>query len=171
MSPPQSWWLAAEGRVFGPYEPSQLAGFVQQGRLAAASRLALSPQGPFAEAGTWPELTPLFAAPAPDLAAQPVRPSPATERALVVLAALRETPADTLEAALLTFGPAVRVRGTLWACRVRLPASGLRNALSRKLAAGEFLFVAEVDARDAAWFNLDAEADRAIRRLWATGSS
>lgn len=163
MSAAQDWWLAAEGRVFGPYESAQLAGFLQEGRLAASSRMGRSRRGPFAPAGDWPELTALFRPPRPE----PAQAGPATERALLVVAALRDTPVETLQAALLTFGPTVRVRGTFWACRARLPAAGLRNALSRRLRPDEFLFVAETDGPGAAWFNLDAEVDRALRRLWS----
>lgn len=180
-----TWWLQAAGKLYGPYSEGQLTEFLAQGRLALGSLMARAPEGPFAPAGTWPALAGLFAPPDP-FAQEPPRPEvrpaapaaevasavagPAAERSLLVLAGLRDTTAAALEAQLLTFGACVRVKGTLWLCKARLPAAGLRNALSRRLGADEFLLVLEAEQAAAAWYNLDGETDRALRRLWAAGS-
>lgn len=164
------WWLKAGERVYGPYAQARLPQFLQEGRLAATSLLGRSAEGPFMPATAWPELTPMFAEPAgedPFVDPHPDPSGPAEARPLLVLAALRETSADGLEQALLAHGPAERVRGTLWLCRARMGASALRNALSRRLSPAEFLLVAEADLAHAAWFNLDGETDRALRKLWS----
>jgi len=153
-----AWWLQAQGRLFGPYTSLQLETFQAQGRFAAESLVAASAEGPFRPAGETPELAALF---------QEAAPSPPPARPLLVLAALRETRPETVQAALDSFGPSVRIKGTLWLIRARLPAAGLRNALSRRLTADEFLLVVEADLPSAAWFNLDGDADRALRKLWA----
>ena len=43
----------------------------------------------------------------------------------------------------------------------------MRNVLSRALGAGGGLLVVRAEPAEVAWFNLDAEADRDLRRLWA----
>jgi hypothetical protein len=168
-----AWWLSVQGRVWGPYDLPRLEGYVREGRLAPHSLVSPAPDTGFARADGWPALRGLFPRPAPptDPLAIPERPrdaaaAPGRPRSLLVLAALKETAPETLEQALAAFGPAVRIRGFFWLLRARLPAAGLRNALTRRLGASDFLFVVEADLPDAAWFNLDGEADRALRRLW-----
>ena len=166
MAGGEGWWLRAGGRLYGPYALEHLADYLKQGRLAGSSLLGTHPDGPFAPAATWPALALLFQA--ADVVPEASAPAaPAAARPLLVLAALRDTAPETVETVLLTFGACVRVKGTLWLSRARLPAAGLRNALSRRLTADEFLLVAEADLAAAAWFNLDGEADRALRRLWS----
>ncbi|CAN5123706.1 hypothetical protein BH09PSE2_BH09PSE2_08330 [soil metagenome] len=167
--PPGRWWLSAQGRVYGPYDAIQLAGFAGEGRLAAQSLLARTPAGPFAAAVDQPELHALFGAPAPADAAD-VEPVVETAvRSLLVLASAREMRPEEFEALLADFGPVVRVRGSLWLCRAPMPAAALRNALTRRLGTQDFLFVVGAELADAAWFNLDGDADRNLRRLWASG--
>ena len=167
----EDWWLRAEGRLFGPYSAQQLFAYREQGRFAATSLVGRSRDGPFAPAATWPALAQAFSAPRPfgGGSGEPQPPPLGAERPLLVLAALRETRPDAVEQVLNTLGPSVRIKGTLWLARVRMPAAALRNALSRRLASDEFLLVAEADLAAAAWFNLDGEADRALRRLWSAG--
>ena len=175
MASEGEWWLKAGDRIYGAYALPDLADYLRQGRLAGSSLLGDDPEGPFAPAATWPALARLFEptreAVVPSRETQPEAPSPAAARPLLVLAALRDTAPETVEAALLTFGPCIRVKGALWLSRARLPAAGLRNALSRRLGPAEFLLVVEADLTSAAWFNLDGDIDRALRRLWGEKTS
>ena len=60
-----------------------------------------------------------------------------------------------------------RIRPGVWLLRAAMTPSALRNALSRRLGAADVLLVVEAPLAQAAWFNLDGEADRALRSLWA----
>ena len=165
------WWLSAQGRTYGPYDAGQLAGFAGEGRLAAGSLLGRSPGGPFVPAGEQAELRALFGSQAlagpvaENEASEPADPT--RDRPLLVLASAREMRPEAFEALLAQFGPTVRIKGSLWLCRAPISAAALRNALTRRLGAQDFLFVVEADLADAAWFNVDGEVDRALRRLWA----
>ena len=158
------WWIAAQGRTWGPYPAGRLAAFRDQGRLGPQSLLAREEAGPFAPAADTPELAELFAV--AEAEEEPVSAAPAS-RPLLVLTDAPAAEISALEAALGGHGEAVRVRPGLWLVRAWEGAPSLRNALSRRLRGDAMLLVVEASLPDAAWFNLDGETDRALRRLWA----
>ena len=160
------WWIEAEGRVWGPYPAERLERFKAEGRFGAASLVSAEAAGPFAPAALEPALAEVFAE--AEHAADPATASPSVLRPLLAVADLRETPAASLEGALGAHGAWVRVQPGAWLVRARGGAPALRNALSRRLRPGEALLVVEAALEAAAWFNLDGETDRALRRLWAS---
>ena len=159
MSAPR-WWIEAEGRSWGPYPAERLAAFQDEGRFGAASLVSQAENGPFAPAALEPGLQALFGSEPPEA---PVAPQ---VRTLLVFADAGDG-AAMFEASLGGHGEAVRVRPGLWLVRARETAAALRNALSRRLRAGEALLVVEAELADAAWFNLDGDTDRALRKVWA----
>lgn len=161
------WWIAAEGRTWGPYPAARIPAFRDDGRLGPQSLVARDEAGPFTPAADTPELAELFATPEAEAeeAASPAE-APASRPLLVITdAPTAELPA--LEAALGGHGETVRLRPGLWLVRAREGAAPLRNALTRRLRGGAMLLVVEAPLPAVAWFNLDGETDRALRRLWA----
>lgn len=170
------WWIAAEGRTWGPYPDARLTGFRDEGRFGPESLVAREEAGPFAPAAETPELARLFAAEGPgdpEAAAGTlsgeVEASAATpaSRPLLVLTDAPQAEHPAFEAALGGHGEAVRLRPGLWLARVHAGAAALRNALSRRMDGASMLLVVEAPLSAAAWFNLDGGTDRALRRLWA----
>jgi hypothetical protein len=173
------WYVQAQGRVWGPYAESRIAAFVGEGRVAAGTLLASSPDGPFGAAGSQPALRRLFAAeeanpelalaqtPRSVLATQAMETPAGAARPLLVFATLTTLDADAFEAALAMHGPYERARAGLWLVRARLGPAALRNALSRRLRGADTLLVVEASLEQAAWFNLDGAEERRLRALWA----
>lgn len=157
----EAWWIEAEGRIWGPYASDRLATFAAEGRLTEATAIGRSPHGPFLPAGREPALATLFHGVG----------AIGRERPLLIVADLRATGPEALEQALAAYGPAVQVRPGLWLLRARLSASALRNAVSRRLRSEDMMLVVEAQGADAAWFNLDGDTDRALRRLWSPAPS
>jgi hypothetical protein len=171
----RSWYVQAEGRVWGPYAETRLAAFVAEGRVGATSLLADDVAGPFAAAVTQPALRPLFTpveaevqsqAPASTSAARPAPQQAGEARPLLVFAGFRDGDAATFEAALANHGPYERVSRGVWLVRARMGAAGFRNVLSRRFRAGDTLLVVEAGLEQAAWFNLDQAEERRLRALW-----
>ena len=158
------WWIAAQGRTWGPYAAERLPAFREEGRLGPESRVARDPAGPFARAGDTPELAALFTAAAAGSAEAEV---PAAHRPLLVVCDAPEAALPALEAALGGCGEVVRIRPGLWLVRAREAAAPVRNALSRQLRGGAMLLVVEAPLSAAAWYALEGDTDRALRRLWA----
>ncbi len=92
--------------------------------------------------------------------------SDAALRPLLVWAQLSAQTSAAFQAALTSVGPGVAIRPGLWLVQARTGAAALRNRLSRHLGATDALLVVEATADQAAWFNLDPERDRELRRLW-----
>ena len=164
----ERWWIAAQGRAWGPYPDSRLPAFRDEGRLGPDSLIGRDEAGPFTPAAHTPELEGLFGGPEPETdgvagGAASATPAP---RPLLVLTDAPEPELSALEAALGAHGALVRIRPGLWLVRAREGAASLRNALSRRLRGTAMLLVVEAPLPAAAWFNLDGEADRALRRLW-----
>jgi hypothetical protein len=171
----RSWYVQAEGRVWGPYADTRLAAFVAEGRVGATSLLADDVAGPFAAAATQPALRPLFAPVEAEVQskASPFMPAatPAPQlggeaRPLLVFAGFRDGDEAAFEAALAIHGPYERVSRGVWLLRARMGAAGLRNVLSRRFRAGDTLLVVEAGLEQAAWFNLDRAEERRLRALW-----
>ena len=57
------WFIKAQGRVWGPYPESRLEGFAAEGRVAATTLVATTPDGSFSAAGLVSALRRLFAPP------------------------------------------------------------------------------------------------------------
>lgn len=172
------WWIAAQGRTWGPYPGERLPAFREEGRLGPETRVAREADGPFARAGDTPELAALFAEAA--VGAGPARGegAPAAARSaadddaparrpLLVVCDAPEAALPALEAALGDCGEVVRIRPGLWLVRAGEAAAPVRNALSRRLRGGAMLLVVEAPLSAAAWFALEGDTDRALRRLWA----
>ena len=170
------WFIQAAGRVWGPYPDTRIASFVEEGRVAAETLVGARPEGPFAPAAHQVRLRGLFGVAEPAEAAAPVSvaadpPSPAGAQAgpaqpLLIFATLRGERADRLEGLIGAHGPYVRVQPGLWLVRAPLTPASLRNVLTRRMEAGDSVMVVGASANQAAWFNLDGEADRTLRQLW-----
>ena len=161
-------WIEADGRVWGPYPASSLPRFRDEGRIDTSSRVGRAASGPFSPIAHDPDLAGLFddAPGAPESEAEPLSVKPSLRPLLVMTDADAET-LTGFEVALQGHGEAVRVRSGLWLVRAGASAAALRNTLSRSLRATDTLMVVEAPLAGAAWFNLDGQTDRALRRLWA----
>ena len=103
----------------------------------------------------------------PDTASAPAAAAVPELRALLVMADAGARGSDGFEAALGAHGESVQVRPGVWLLQARESAAGLRNALSRRVGPDGVLLIVEAPLSAGAWFNLDGETDRALRRLWA----
>ncbi len=171
-----AWFVQAQGRAWGPYSTGRIVRFVDEGRVAASTLLGRSGDGPFAPAAelfaSLFESVQAVSPPEAPAQAQPRAAAPeaaplAEARALLVCATLASLTAERFEAALAIFGEAEPVRPGVWLLRAAITPSALRNALSRRLSGDDLLLVVEATLAQAAWFNIEGEADRRLRSLWA----
>ena len=141
MTAPSShmWYVKAAGGVWGPYPEAQIAGFVAEGRVSAATPVSPWAAGPFQPAAGNPEFKPLFE-PAPPVAAPRPAPRSVGSAALAIGSATTATRSaaldprqsvETLPAALVDSGPARPV--LVWA---QLSATSAPNFLAILGAAG-----------------------------------
>ena len=170
------WFVQAAGKVWGPYPQGRIEEFVSEGRVAAETLIAPAAEGPFLPAARQARLHRLFGDVEPDLvgpAGQEERQDQLAmmegggeARALAVWAGLKSQRPERFEQALAVHGPFVAVGPGLWVVRARMGPSALRNALSRRLDSSDRLMVLEATLAQAAWFNIEGEADRTLRQLW-----
>jgi len=105
---------------------------------------------------------PRSAPPEPSASAAPARP-------LVVWAELASLAPAQFETLLARYGAVVAIRPTVWLVQARCDAAALRNALSRRLTGADALMIVHAPLEQAAWFNLDSEAERGLRQVWGGG--
>ena len=170
------WFVQAAGKVWGPYPQARIEDFVSEGRVAAETLMAEAAEGPFLPAARQARLHRLFGDVEPDLvgpAGQEERQDrlallegAGAARAVVVWAALKSQSPERFEQALAVHGPFVAVGSGLWLVRARMGPAALRNALTRRLDSSDRLMVLEAPLAQAAWFNIEGEADRTLRQLW-----
>ena len=154
----------------GPFQPA-----AHHPDLAHLFPQTPAPRAPEPQPQPQPQPAPVAVLPVTRPAAvQPVAPAmqarqPAAagaDRPLLVWASVGPAGIEPFEQLLAIHGPQVRLGPGLWLVRARMPAAGLRNALTRRLRGAEALMVVEASMADAAWFNLDGAVDRAARGLW-----
>jgi len=107
--------------------------------------------------------------PAPRRDAPEPSPSAATTRPLLVWADLESLRPEQFEALIARYGALVAIRPTIWLVQARCDAAALRNALSRRLTGADALMIVHAPLEQAAWFNLDSEAERGLRQVWGGG--
>ena len=169
----RGWFVQAAGKVWGPYPEARIEAFVAEGRVAAETLLGTTAEGPFHPAARHARLLRLFsdAADAPEAPAAPTEPAPSyalvQARPLMVWAGLKSQTPERFEQVVAAHGPFVRAGAGLWLVRTRMGPQALRNALTRRLGPDDSLMVLEASLDHAAWFNLDGDADRTLRLLWA----
>ena len=173
--------FVAEGRVaretlVGPRPEGPFGPAVRQARLRglfgetgpSGSDLDDTPAEPAQPTRLQPRSQPAReAAPEPRVgrpAQTAAQPDPG--RPLLVWTSLAGGRADRFEDVLDGVGPFARVQPGLWLVRSPLGPAALRNALTRRMQAGDSLMVVHASLDQAAWFNLDGETDRSLRQLW-----
>jgi hypothetical protein len=169
------WYVQAAGQVWGPYTEARMADFLAEGRVGAATLVSPWRAGPFtaardmlqpsATAPATPSVTQAIPVTEPALANVATH-KPGPGRPLLVWAGVAESRRSAFQASLSGFGPWAQLRPGLWLVRAGTDAAGLRNALSRGLAATEALLVVEAPLASAAWFNLAQTAERELRQFW-----
>lgn len=182
------WSINVAGKVYGPYTGEQISGFVKEGRVAPHSVVRAGEAGPWITAIDDPFLMQLFVAETPRELRQPavslqagtgvaatpgpedaVRAEAQEETNLVIVAEVRAgSPALIgLDAAIRALGAFYRLTHNAWILRSRLSAGAVRNELTRQLGGSDRLFVADARNSKTAWFNLAADADVQIGKVWS----
>jgi hypothetical protein len=161
-----------------------MAAFADEGRVAPATLVGARPEGPFAPAQSQaalrglfgetvvepPAVEPVQSLPAADPVqpARPPGPARGRRRPLLVWAALATADLGDVETLLGVHGPFVPIHQPgFWLVLTHEGPQALRNDLTRRLKGGDRLMVVEASLGSVAWFNLGAETDRLLRRLWA----
>lgn len=156
------WWVQVRGQAYGPYSFEQLAGFVAEGRVRAATPVSDRPESGWTEARLVGGLMP---SPAPARAAP--EQSNALEFANVfVFAEIRSGAWMAFMAAIESMGAMCELAPGLWLVRTRHSAGAMRNALSQTLERGDRFVVMDATRDRLAWYNLGPEVDVRISHVW-----
>lgn len=93
--------------------------------------------------------------------------SASEEAVFLIMAEIRSEGAMAFLRALQGFGQAQRIGDTVWFLRSQTHVDELRNTLSQHLDRQDRLFILNCFESETAWFNLGADLDKRIRKLWA----
>lgn len=174
-----SWRVSVGGKVYGPYNHTQMESFVVEGRIAAHSIVSSGDNGPWLAATDDPLLAGLFmrtasreidAQPKPKV--QPVREQVYVTDAktqgfnYVVVADIKTRSGYGFERELAKLGDSYRMSMTVFLLRSDFPIAQVRNALVQHLGKTDSLLVVEANQSKSAWFNLGPQAEAHIRRVW-----
>lgn len=188
------WFAQVNGHIYGPYSDGQMQGFVSEGRINGQSMVSNTPGSGFFPAigydvfslwaGTGQPMVVanaagqqaysqqnygVQAASAPvQQTPQHVAPQPLANEAsqFVIMAEIRSESLMTFLRRLQTFGTAERLGDTVWVLKSSESTETLRNALSQTLTRQDRLFIVDSKNNKTAWFNIGADLDNRIRRLW-----
>ena len=189
------WFTQVNGHVYGPYSDGQMQGFVSEGRINSQSMISNTPGSGFfpaigydvfslwsgtgqpmalASAGGQQAYSPQnygvqAAATAPgQQTPQTIAPQPLASEVsqFVIMAEIRSESLMTFLRRLQTFGTAERLGDTVWVLKSSETTESLRNALSQTLTRQDRLFIVDSKNNKTAWFNIGADLDNRIRRLW-----
>lgn len=174
-----SWRVSVGGKVYGPYTSAQMEAFVIEGRVAAHSIVSAGDSGPWLAATDDPILASLFmrtpsrevdAQPKPKVhpVADPVYVTEARQQGInyIVVADIKGRAGYGFERELGKLGDNFRLSMTVFLLRSDFPISAVRNALVQHLGKTDSLMVVEANQSKSAWFNLGAQAEAHVRRVF-----
>lgn len=177
-----AWRVSVGGKVYGPYTHHQMESFVVEGRVASHSIVMSGDHGPWLAAGDDPVLAGFFLAnthrghdPAPKPkvhpVAEPVYTTDAKAQGLnyIIIVDIKSRSGYGFERELSRLGESYRHSMAVYLLRSDFPLSAVRNALTPHLGKTDSLLVVEANQGRSAWFNLGAQAEAHIRKLWHRG--
>ncbi len=161
-----SWFVKVEGRVYGPYTPTQMRAFASEGRIAAHSLVADDRDGEFSSASGVEAFKSWFVeSEGGDRVEKRVTPG-ARPANFVIITEIHSETANDFRQALNAYGDVEKITEGSWLLRGPTTAAVLRNELSHVLDRNDKLLIIDASHDRAAWFNLGREADQNIRNLW-----
>jgi len=161
-----SWFVKVEGRVYGPYTPTQMRAFAGEGRIAAHSLVCAERDGEFASASDIEDFKPWFVeSDGGNKVEKRVTPG-ARPANFVVITEIHSDKGGDFRRALEAYGDMENITAGVWMLRGPTTAAVLRNELSHVLDREDKLLIIDASHDRAAWFNLGREADQNIRNLW-----
>jgi len=161
--------VSVAGRAYGPYTDAQMAAFAAEGRLAPQSLIAPAGESLFRPAGEEPALARLFA-PKPHAEPRATFGSLRDESEsshIVIVADMKSHAAACLEEEIHRLGQACSLLPQIWLLKTEKTVNTVRNRLVQQLGKLDVLFVVDATNNKAAWFNLSAEAEMRIHRVWS----
>ena len=170
QTPPMrvQWRVMVKDKVYGPYPRAKLLDFLQEGRVAAHTKIACGSDEEFYRADEHPNLRwdfPLSSDGDVDEASSTENQSRAEVSNFFVSGRLLTSHAE-FERVLHQCGKFARAGSEMWVLRSRIPLPQLRNRLSIALKKDEQFVIVNASKGRLAWFNLGAEHDVAVRSVW-----
>ncbi|MEM6651537.1 MAG: hypothetical protein AAF582_02990 [Pseudomonadota bacterium] len=159
---PPIWRILVHDVVYGPYTLGQMRGFVDEGRLSLASKVATTDGSAFAPALEYRELRTLF-----DPAER--QAPPARETAPVNYMITLQTNADGRRAAIAVLNALGQFSELMPGCFIlhsATPVLDLRNQLATVLAERGRFVIVNADTGQLAWTGLGPDADAHAKMVW-----
>ncbi|MBR9824900.1 MAG: DUF4339 domain-containing protein [Alphaproteobacteria bacterium] len=161
-----SWFVKVEGRVYGPYTPTQMRAFAGEGRIAAHSLVSEEREGEFLSASDVEGFKAWFAESDGGTRVEK-RVTPGARPAnFVIITEIHSDNSVAFRKSLEAYGDLESITSGVWLLRGPTTAAVLRNELSHVLDREDKLLIIDASHDRAAWFNLGSDADQNIRNLW-----
>jgi hypothetical protein len=162
----ETWWVQAQGRAYGPYTRTQIARFIGEGRVSAATLVSNSDRGEWREARNTPSIAAALADDRTNFKPAPGKPAEAAEANVIIYGQMMGGTQRAFEQEMRCLGACVEVTEGFYILRTRHTAGAIRNALSQALSRGDKFIVVDATRERLAWFNLGPEVDVKIRDVW-----
>ncbi len=171
-----TWFVAVDGKSYGPYTEEQVANFVAEGRVAVSTPVMRVGEN-WSLAGEHLSLAWTFAArpavAAPQTTVEPTRSADAkAEEALakiVIVADLRSGSTIAFEGAVAKLGRSYRMNQFVWLVHSATPIAQIRKDLVAHVGRNDPLFIADTSHGRAAWLHFGPGAEATIKALWRGG--
>lgn len=167
----ETWTISVGGRVYGPYDLSQMQGFHAEGRLADHSLVARAGEDQFHPAQDDAELSNLFAVPAAthspaSFGRGEAEPTSGLLNHYVIIADMKSRSVTGLDEEIFGLGQAHRFMPSAWVLASEAAINTIRHALVQRLGKMDAIFIVDAGHDKAAWFNFGPEVDARVRKIW-----
>lgn len=169
------WCIKVLDKVYGPYTQSQMANFVEEGRLTGQSLVSPAGGKQFREARQYPPLVEVlsgkmkkekaFGKAQPERNMPKIPPEGALANVVVIFDSVIGT-AGKVEERLRALGTAFRMTQNVWVLSTTQSAIGVRNALAPHLDVREPVFVIDCSRGRTSWSNLAPELHAKMTKAW-----
>jgi hypothetical protein len=168
-----AWFVAVDGKSYGPYTEEQVAAFVAEGRVAVSTPVMRTGEN-WSLAGEHSSLAWIFATrPAVTAPLATADPTDAAEvkaeevlAKIVIVADLRSGSTIAFEGAVAKLGRSYRMNQFVWLVHSAMPVAQIRKDLLAHVGRNDPLFIADTSHGRAAWLNFGPGAEATIKALW-----
>ncbi|WP_298912821.1 hypothetical protein [uncultured Algimonas sp.] len=161
------WYVCVSDAVYGPFSDPTLWGYVQEGRVIAASDLSLRPDGGFLPAKDWLEIAHWFHTPIPSPVVETTAQAlPVTYANLaLVMAEIRSGRTADFLRDLRRAGEETRLGETVWLLRTNASPDQAHALLGPSLGVGDSLFVMDATHAKFSAYNLGEDANAGLEAI------
>lgn len=168
------WYIRVTGTIYGPFDDRTVWTYVQEGRVTALSDLSMRPDHGYQPAKNWLEIAHWFLAPVVEHPPEPTPAPPVQPKhtsLMLVMAEIRSGRSMAFLQTLQSLGDAQRIGDSVWLLQSNSDPEQMKSVLGPTLSVSDRLFVVDATYSEFSAYNLGADIDGQLKKIFEAQQS